>query len=74
MELDEYQTLKLVQDRMALKLYSHSNWPDFITWVKSITSDNFKAFAVASIIEILGDRDNEKAELLDAKALIEGTS
>ena len=73
MELDEYQTLRLVQERMAVKLYSHNNWPDFISWVKSIASAKFKAFVVASLDEVLDGRDEEKTDLLEAKALIEGS-
>jgi len=72
MELDEYQTLKLVQDRMALKLYSHSNWPDFITWVKSITQTKFKALIVQCLDDIVADGDAKKADLLEAKSSIEG--
>lgn len=71
MALDEYQTLRVVQERMALKLYSHNNWPDFISWVKSITRDNFKAFVLASIDEVLSGRDDENADLLEFKGQIE---
>lgn len=74
MELDEHQTLRLVQEKMAQKLFSHNNWPDFIDWLKSITKDNFKAFVLLSIDEVLGGRDTEKTDLLEAKALIEGIS
>jgi len=73
MELDEYQTLRLVQEKMVQKIYAHNDWPDFISWVKSITAVKFKAFAVASLVEVLDGRDTEKSDLLEAKALLEGS-
>jgi len=73
MELDEYQTLRLVQDKLVQKIYNHNNWPDFIEWLKSITKDNFKAFVLASLNAVLEGRDMAKADLLEAKALIEGS-
>ena len=71
MELSEHEILKLIQDRMVIKLYSHDTLVDFISWVKSITGPNFKAFAVACITEVLGGRDAVETTLLEAKASIE---
>lgn len=71
MELDEYQTLRLVQEKMVQKIYAHNDWLGFVNWLKSITKDNFKAFVLESIDEVLGGRDTEKTDLLEAKTLIE---
>ena len=52
MELDEYQTLKLIQERISNKVYSFRNWQDFVTWVKGMTQAKFKAFILQCLDDV----------------------
>lgn len=72
MELDEYQTLKMIQERISNKVYSFRSWADFIVWVKSITAVKFKAFILQCLDDSIADGDAKKADLLEAKTSIEG--
>jgi len=74
MELDDYQTLRLIQERIVAKIHSLDNWPDFIEWTKSITRDKFKVFVLSCLNEIVDKGDVTKADLLEVKSQIEGTS
>lgn len=72
MELDEYQTLKLIQERISNKVYSFRTWEDFIAWVKSITAVKFKTFILQCLDDVVADGDAKKADLLEVKTSIEG--
>ena len=72
MQLNDYETLKVVQERIAEKVYSFRDWPTFITWIKSITAVKFKAFILECLDDIVAKRDAEKTDLLEAKTSIEG--
>lgn len=72
MELDDHETLNLVQERIQAKVYSFREWPEFITWLKGMTATKFKAFILQCIDDVIADGDAEKADLLEAKGSIEG--
>lgn len=72
MELEDRETLKLVQERIQAKVYSFRTWEEFITWLKGMTAAKFKTFILACIDDVVADGDTEKADLLEAKTLIEG--
>ena len=71
MELEDRKTLQLVQERIQAKVYSHRDWPSFITWIKSITAAKFKAFIVRCVDDSIADGDAKKADLLEVKSSIE---
>lgn len=73
MELEDRQTLKLVQERIQAKVYAFREWDPFITWLKGMTTAKFKTFIVGCINEVTEKGDTEKADLLEVKTLIEGT-
>lgn len=72
MELDDRETLKLVQERIQAKVYSFRTWEDFIAWIKGMTQAKFKAFILKCLDDVVADGDAKKADLLEAKPSIEG--
>lgn len=72
MELEDRKTLQLVQDRIQAKVYSFRTWEEFITWLKGMTAEKFKAFIVKCIDDVIADGDAEKVDLLEAKTSIKG--
>jgi len=72
MELEDDQTLRLVMEKVYLKVYSFSTWPEFIAWAKGMTQTKFKTFILECIDEVISGRDTEKADLLEIKSMIEG--
>lgn len=72
MELNEFETLRLVEERIILKVHSFSTWEDFIVWVKGMTQAKFKTFILKCLDDVVADGDAKKADLLEAKTSIEG--
>lgn len=72
MELEDYETLRLVQERLIHKIQSFRTWEDFIPWVKEMTQSKFKAFILKCLDGVIADGDVKKADLLEAKAQLEG--
>lgn len=76
MELDDYQTLRLVEERIILKVHSFCSrenpWEDFIAWVKGMTQAKFKAFILQCLDDVVANGDVKKTDLLEIKSLIEG--
>lgn len=72
MELDDRETLKLVQERIQAKVYVFKEWPEFITWLKGMTQAKFKAFILQCLDDVVADGDVKKADLLEVKSSIEG--
>jgi len=72
MELEDRETLKLVQERIQAKVYAFREWPAFITWIKGMTEAKFKAFIVQCLDDSISDGDTKKADLLEVKTSIEG--
>lgn len=70
MKLDDLETLKVVQERIAEKIYSFRDWQAFITWVKGMTESKFKAFIIKCLDDSVADSDTKKADLLEVKTLI----
>ncbi|MBA7496912.1 hypothetical protein ES702_07521 [subsurface metagenome] len=72
MELNEFETLRLVEERIILKVHSFRTWENFITWIKGMTQVKFKAFILQCLDDVVADGDAKKADLLEAKTSIEG--
>lgn len=72
MELNDLETLKVVQERIAEKVYSFRDWSSFITWIKGITAAKFKAFILQCLDDVVAEGDTKKTDLLEIKTLIEG--
>lgn len=71
MLLDDVVTLKVVQKRMVDKIYSHRDWPSFVTWIKGITAAKFKTFVLTCLDDSVTNGDAKKADLLEIKSSIE---
>ena len=71
MELNDLETLKVIQERIAEKIYSFRDWASFITWIKSITAAKFKTFIVKCLDDSVTDGDAKKSDLLEIKTSIE---
>lgn len=66
MELDDFQTLRLVEERIILKVHSFRTWKEFIIWVNGMGA-KFKAFVFQCLDDVVDDGDAKKAVLLEIK-------
>ena len=66
------KTLRLVEERIILKVHSFRTWEDFIAWIKGMTQAKFKAFILQCLDDVVADGDVKKADLLEIKSSIEG--
>jgi len=66
MELDDIQTLRLVEKQILLKVRSFPTWEEFMGWVDGMGA-RFKAFVLQCIDDAVADGDAKKAVLLEIK-------
>jgi len=66
MELNEFETLRLVEERIILKVHSFSTWKEFMVWVDGMGA-KFKAFVFQCVDDVVSDGDAKKTALLEIK-------
>lgn len=69
MELDDFQTLRLVEERVILKVHSFRTWEEFIVWANEM-GVKFKAFIRECLDDVVADGDAKNADLLEIKKKI----
>jgi len=66
MELNEFETLRLVEERIILKVHSFRTWEEFMGWVDGMGA-KFKAFVFQCVDDVVADGDAKKKDLLEIK-------
>ena len=73
MELTDMVTLRLIQEKICVKVSSFRDWDSFIDWVKGITAAKFKLFVVNCLNDTVDEGNSQEADFLEIKARFDGT-